>query len=249
MLSEDIPASLLPLLEKLPSIDLRPFRKQMGLAHDRIELLADVVSLKKELYYYIFLDINLFCLKMVFPDEYRAAGVSGHPGSSSDLFEYDPVKNGQNIIKHGICFSEAATLSNNFGALMVPCPDESDGERVVIFSDLMLGNKRELSLPPTGMDLTIKMCTLSVAQNRNNRFRFISSRILNCHNYRKQMAQSFRGIYENAPKDKEGFMGRCSEIIEGCLFGDMSHPARLTPIRIVRPAPKATPDPEQPPAF
>jgi len=96
---------------------------------------------------------------------------------------------------------------------MVPCPDDIDGERYVIFSDLNLKPGRdELELPPPGIKETDY--TISIVHQRDGRFRFISSRLMSSkqEKYRKTMEQAFGAIIPDE-QARQRFIERCMEIV------------------------------------
>lgn len=191
----------------------------LDLPAERKEVLLEVLMLRKNLHTFTRLDIQLYVLKNLFPDFYDQIKINIHSYSSNELYEYDPPKNGQNIIKHGISFGEVVSFSSQFGTLSVPCPDERDGSRVVIFSDLDLGkNGENLSLPCNGFANKNKVYTLSVAQRLDIRFRFISSRVMSNTRVYKGVKDALKGIYNKEPEKNKEFVERCVEILEQNLF-------------------------------
>lgn len=188
------------------------------LSKDRQDLLFSFIQGEIQISYDCKFDIEEYALKCLTPEVCEFLPHEGHPYSSCELYEYDPSKNGQNIIKHGIGFGEVVSYSSQFGTLMVPCPDDRDGERHVIFSDLIL--KRggdELAMPPPGIKET--NYTLSIAHYRDGRFRFISSRLMSSkkEKYRKTMAQAFGKIIPDE-QARQGFIDDCVEIVETRLI-------------------------------
>ncbi len=94
-------------------------------------------------------------------------------------------------------------VNGRFGTVIVPCPDNSDGARCVVFSDLDPGeNGRNFSIPFDSIIGEAEVYTLSVAQQRDLKFRFISSRIMSRKNCAKTMRQSFKNIYNDDPEAK-----------------------------------------------
>ena len=143
----------------------------------------------------------------------------GHVYSSCELYEYDPPKNGKNIIKHGIKFGDVVSYSKKFGTLLVPCPDDKDGERYVVFSDLNLENGiYKLQLPLSELkDLNF---IISIVSKSGGKFRFISSRIMSSKKkkYRETIQQSLRSVKFVDKNSKQQFVERCVEIIERDLI-------------------------------
>lgn len=214
----EIPLLLRPQLEQLNQIDVRAHRDKLDLSKDRIEVLASVINGTKNVEHFTALDIHLFCIKNIFPSQYSAAKEVRHAYSKSDLYEFDPPKNGQNVIKHGISFREVISFSKKFGTLIVPCPSKIDTERLVVISDLTLDAGCHLELPLNSMDFTKKIYTLAIVQQRGVGFRFISARAFGRESYREAMHQSFKGIYQDSAEKKRLFTDRCCEIVEKNLF-------------------------------
>ena len=75
------------------------------------------------------IDIEEYALKIIFPDVYNQSMITEHLYSTCDLYEFNPAKNGQNVIKHGIGFQDVVSYSKKFGTLIISCPDKND-ERV-----------------------------------------------------------------------------------------------------------------------
>ncbi|WP_298438731.1 DUF4102 domain-containing protein [Ottowia sp.] len=190
----------------------------LGLSADRQDLLFRFIKGDLSVGYSSQIDIQQYALKCLMPSVFETLPPMTHPYASGELYEYDPPKNGQNIIKHGIGFGEVISYSRQFGTLIVPCPDGQDGERSVIFSDLNLQRGgHELELPPPGVrELNY---TITVAQLRNGRFRFISSRLMSSKEgkYRKTMAQTFGEIIQDA-RGREDFVDHCVRIVQRDLI-------------------------------
>lgn len=191
--------------------------KKTGINNSRFELLKEAINRRLNVSYPESWDIERYALKHLLPEEYKSLALGDHCYSSGELYEYDPSKNGQNIIKHGLSFGEVVSYSTKFGTLIVPCPDEKDGERVVIFSDMVLKDKN-LSLPLDNNNFQKENYTLSIAQSRNGKFRFISSRLLSKNSYKENMDQAFRNIYKENKNLKDTFIDRCIDIIKRDLF-------------------------------
>ena len=194
----EIPLTLRPYLEQLNQIDIKAHRDKLDLSKRRAEVLVDVINGIENVEHFTALDIHLFFLKKMFPNPYSAAQPIEHAYSKSGLYEFDPPKNGQNVMKHGISFREIVSFSKKFGTLMVPCPEKSDTERLVVFSDLTIDSGYHLALPLNSMDSTKKLYILSIVQQRGVGFRFISSRTFGRESYRETMHQSFKGIYTSS---------------------------------------------------
>lgn len=232
----DIPNHLRPLLEKLNGADLSEYRTNMGISKERLNLLHDVLSGTQDVRNLDSrVDIQLFALKTVFKAEYLAAKVKPLEGETKHLITYDPPKNGQNIIKHGLSFTELATYSPGFGILMVPCPSKDDCERLVIFNRLEVHEAYEFDLPTKVMRERSDLCTLTIALTEGEGFRVISSRPFHRDNWDKIMAAELKGIYADEPKEKKSFIEKCQKKVEGELFGPMWNPGYEPPARVIRP--------------
>ncbi|OQS37144.1 hypothetical protein B0T40_09490 [Chromobacterium haemolyticum] len=211
------PQEYLKLLQNLSEEEFEQKSKQQGLSKERMRLPFKILKRKVKIDYYLEVDIQRYALKYLFPETYAALSLGNHIYSTSDFYEYDPPKNGQNIIKHGISFHEVISSPNKFGTLMVQCPDNKDGTRCVIFSNMDSGiNGENLDLPLSGITGVIYIIT--VAQQVDSKYRFISSRILSQKSYPEIMERSFKNIYEDDPAKKDGFVKHCIEIIERDLF-------------------------------
>lgn len=211
------PVEALRVLQNITYEDFQARIKSQGLSGVRTELLLEVIKSKKKVEFYLGVDIQRYALKCLFPDLYANLALGNHIYSTSELYEYDPPKNGQNIIKHGLSFREVVSYSSQFGTLLVPCPDNNNGTRCVIFSDLDAGiDGGNLELPISSM--TGKLYTMSIAQHSSEKFRFISSRILSKNSYKEIMGRAFKNIYQDDSAAKDAFVKRCIEIVEEHLL-------------------------------
>jgi uncharacterized DUF497 family protein len=208
---------MLDLLKTISKDDFHKKLKGQGIPLDRINIFHAIISGKQRIEYPDNWDIQRFALKTFFSDKYKEMSLGDHCYSKGELCEYDPPKNGANIIKHGISFLETISYSRSFGSLIVTCPDKDDLERSVIFSGLDL-TKYKLQLPLESFRNETDLCTLSIVQTRETRFRLISTRIMSKSKYRESMDQAFRNIYANNKIMKSDFVNRCVEIIENTLL-------------------------------
>lgn len=188
-----------------------------GIAEKRLRLLYKIVRFQVSCEIYKRIDCLRFALSLLDRDNVGAYMCGEHDCSVSDFYEYDPVKNGANIIKHGLSFNEVVSYSEKFGTLSVVCPHPRDGRRTVMFSDLDAGeNGKNLSFPVKKVSGVIY--TMSIGTMVSGRFRFISARRLSRKNYRKDMKQAFKGILDDNPSEKDKFVGDCEAIIKEHLF-------------------------------
>jgi uncharacterized DUF497 family protein len=205
-------------IKDLSKDELEEKIKPQRLPENRKDLLFKFIQGEIQVSYSCKPDIQAYALKHLMPDFYESAPHEGHPYSSGELYEYDPAKNGQNIIRHGIGFGEVVSYSRKFGTLLVPIPNETDGKRYVIFSDLDLKREEdELEMPPSG--IREMNYTISIASHRNGRFRFISARLLSSKKkkYEETIAQALGEIVPDE-QARRGFIDRCVEILETNLI-------------------------------
>ncbi|MCG8393131.1 MAG: BrnT family toxin [Pseudomonadales bacterium] len=216
---EPLPQDILSLFQNTSEEELLEKIDVLNLSEDRKGVLLEILTGKKHLDYFIKRDVQLYALKKLFPEQYEQLLSNGKLDFKCDLYEYDPAKNGQNIIQHGISFGEVVSYSNRFGTLIVPCPDDRDETRSVILSDLSPGKDGEnLSLPLKGTSEQDEAYTLSVVQCSGLKFRFISSRVLSRKKYYKNMRNALKNIYDDDPDKKRGFVEDCVNILERRLF-------------------------------
>lgn len=208
-------------LEFIKSLTKKEFEEKIEpqrLPEHRKELLFKFIQGEIHVSYSCRLDLEAYALKHLMPDFYDSIPHEGHLYSSGELYEYDPPKNGQNIIKHGLDFGEVVSYSKKFGTLLVPISNEADERRVVILSDLDLKCERDkLELPPPG--IREMNCTISIAHQREGKFRFISARLLSSKKkkYEETIAQILGEITPDA-QARQGFIDRCVEILERDLI-------------------------------
>lgn len=212
-------------LLKVRNIDSEEFDSKMkghGLGLDRKDLLFRFVRGEVDIHASIRPDVERYALKCLAPEIYGSLPHEAHLYSSGDHYEYDPAKNGQNMVKHGIGFGEVVSYSRKFGRLMVPFHHERDGERWVLFSDLDAGpNGKNLDMPPASANGMLYV--LSVAQQREGKFRFISARIMSSERkkYRKTIVDAIKHVFPTA-EAKAAFIDRCCEIVENGLIPPQS---------------------------
>lgn len=196
--------------------------KPQRLPDDRKDLLFKFIQGDIQVCYSCRPDIEAYALKCLMPEFYNSNPIEGHPYSSCDIYEYDPPKNGQNIIKHGIGFGEVVSYSRKFGRLLVPIPNETDGERLVIFSGLDLKREGdELEIPPP--DIRDMNYVISIVNCKEGKFRFISARLLSSKKkkYEKTIAQALGKIITNK-QARQGFINDCVETLERDLIQSIS---------------------------
>ncbi|WP_219013313.1 BrnT family toxin [Shewanella algae] len=206
------------LIKELPPEKFNKELSSIGVDNDRITKLFHLIK-NDEFHHGEQIDVSLFLLKHILPNDYERLVVKERIGSSNELYEFDPVKNGQNIIKHGISFSEVVSYSQRFGTLIVPCPDEHDGERNVIFSDLSATRcNRKLSFPLPKVEEQAESYVISIVQSKAGKFRFISSRVMSRSRHKKTLKNALKNIYPNDNDAQEEFIDRCLEILKDNLF-------------------------------
>lgn len=224
-----IPSEVRDLLENLDILKDREKLELLKLPIDREEALLNILHGNKNIDYFDKLDMQLYVWKKLFPEVSNDLFIREHLYSKGDTLEYDPAKNGQNIIKHGISFGEVVSYSSRFGTLSVPCPDENDDTRYVFFSDLSPGLKgKNLSFPIESTICESEVYTLSVVTIIDLRPRFISSRIMSRKRFAKNMKNAFKGIYDDDPQKKSEFVSACVEILKRDLFKKPNKPIQAT---------------------
>lgn len=207
--------------EILSSLSEEELSSRLGcleLGDERKEILFDILAGKRPIGFHTQLDVFLYVIKSLFREEFDSLDTRQHLHSSCELYEFDPPKNGQNIIKHGISFREVVSYSSKFGSLMVRCPDEKDLDRIVIFSDLSnLNGQWRLELP-LNPKFKSDCYVISIIHIRNMKFRFISSRVMSKNKNRKTLKNALKNIYPNDPSRKTDFIDRCIEILDENFF-------------------------------
>jgi hypothetical protein len=204
--------------EDFDALMTQPKPKELGLAPSRKELLFKLIQCEVSVSPSCHPDIEAFALKTLMPDVVLSLPKEKHPYSSGRFYEYDPAKNGQNMLKHGLGFGEVVSYSKNFGALSVGLPGDENGELRAVFSDLQgLPDASVLELPKANAKAT--SIVISIVQHRDERFRFISSRILptDQNEYRKDVARALRRVLPD-PEARRPFIDRCVEILEQQLM-------------------------------
>lgn len=229
---EHLPQQLIELYDRLPSVDLQERRGQLQLSVERTDLLRAIIRGEHEIDHpYTLLDIHLFCLKALHKQAYLQAQVPPHRAASSVLLTYDPPKNGQNLLKHGLTFPEVITCSPHFGALQLPCPNAADGERLVVLSKFDIPKGVSLELPTPIILERQDLCTLTVAVLAEEGYRFISSRTFHRDNWGKVLDGAVKEIYEDEPEKRDAFLQACQQAVETDLF----EPTSSVPVRVIRP--------------
>lgn len=192
--------------------------KEQKLSKARIILFFNIIKGATEANEFLKIDIEEYALKIIYSTFFNNFKIIEHLYSTCDLYSFDPAKNGQNVLKHGISFGEVVSYSKKFGTLNIPCPDHNDKERIVSFSDFYLENKYKIQFPLKNIESP--SCCISIITKVEGRFRFISSRLLSSKKtkYTKSIYQSLRGIKFNDEKSKILFVNRCVEIIERDLI-------------------------------
>lgn len=236
-IEENLPEALIRRVNKLRSMDLLPLRASLELSRERIQLLQDVVRGDQEVDdLFALLDIHLYCLNAVFPAEYKAARIEPHGAASKHDVTYDPVKNGQNVIKHGITFGEARSFSPGFGTLIIPYLNTRDVERVAIFSKLVVPHNCPLVLPLEKYRRRSDLSTMTIAIPAGAGFRFISSRAFGKEDSEEALNNAAAKIYphEAELERKKAFIEECRERVETDLFGDEADAGDHGPLRLIR---------------
>ncbi|MFA0323252.1 hypothetical protein AB4519_02505 [Vibrio splendidus] len=191
---------------------------ELKLGSERKELLFAVLRDKVSLRFHEKLDIYLYVIKNIRPSEFELYKIDSH-AYSKGMTEYDPAKNGQNLIKHGLSFNEVTSYSDGkFGVLNVYCPAD-EGERIVTFSPLVpFKNGFKLSLPINESVNTKESYVVSIVQSTGSGFRFISSRCMSSKKYKKTLSNALKNIFVDDPIAKSRLVEKCLVILERDLF-------------------------------
>jgi uncharacterized DUF497 family protein len=105
------------IFEEISEADLaNAINKIKGISPERKAKLICMLLNYKSLDITTCLDIRLYALKTISPEKFQSLKPHEHCYSSNSQYEYDPQKNGQNIIKHGISFGE---VMSDFGSTVV----------------------------------------------------------------------------------------------------------------------------------
>lgn len=207
------------IFKNMPEEELSQKLKGLNLPQNRDVVLGEILTGNIKLHINDELDIKVYALKKLLPDSYEKLNLLEKVFSKSELDRYDPVKNGQNIMKHGLSFREVVSFSTQFGTLMVPLLEMDKERRVVIFSDLSINNKKyPLALPLEGVSGRSKLYTFSVAQQIDFDFRIISSRLISKTKFSKKIKNDLRGVRFESDEQRGLFFNRCIGIIRRDLF-------------------------------
>lgn len=194
--------------------------RPQGLSEERRDLLFRYIQGQVKVSLDTKHSLDCYALKCLLPDYYAGLFPDFLPDPFHSLYPYDPAKNGQNLIKHGLGLLEATSYNQNFGVLTFPFPHETDGWRSVIFSDLTLQEGETLELPPTG--LTSRNYVVLVATNMTDgRYRYISARFLSSD--KKKSEETILQLLSEACPDKtsrKALLKDCLGILEANLFSN-----------------------------
>lgn len=135
--------------------------------------------------------------------------------SQGDLLEYDPKKNGQNILKHGLSFHGVVSYSGDcFGRLIAHVKFKEE-MRLAIFSKYFLDDSNGLYLKNSVEYKDFKyLCVVSICTQRNDKFRFISSRTIDPF---KKLDKQLQTIIKDENLDNESLddlRKRAKEILD-----------------------------------
>lgn len=144
-------------------------------------------------------------------EDYRAFEFSDkHDLSNSFMWSYDPPKNGQNILKHGLEFGAVATYSgDNFGRLMVYMAPKiviykngkkKKEKRAVVFSKYYAQNaSKKFFLNSYKSDDVF--CVASIISDEEDIIKFISSRVIKVKTT-KQLIKELRNLIKDKDLDE-----------------------------------------------
>lgn len=131
--------------------------------------------------------------------------------SNGSCWEYDPAKNGQNIIKHGIEFGSVASYGGgDFGRLIsYTAPgrwinedgEEKEEERCIVFSKYYTNGADKTFFLDRFKDDAI-LCIASVVTMERLKFRFISSRVIKA-NTTTQLTREIKNLIKDVGLDEK----------------------------------------------
>lgn len=199
-------------LKEQDSPDLREsLARKLNLSPKRINALYEIIGGEKSIDYFPRLDIQAYLAKTLRPDEYDSQPLVKHAYSVGDHTVYDPAKNGQNILKHGLCFNEVTSFSKKFGTFQVLIENEKDMARNIIFSDLAgLGDVTDLCFPLPKINSEKYILTVATLDGEG-RFRFISSRQLS------SQTERYRSTIKGALREDGATEESLSKLTNSCV--------------------------------
>jgi len=118
-----------------------------------------------------------------------------HLLSKTPLYEYDPAKNGQNILKHGLDFGSVVSFGGADYGRLISYTKSGDEKRVVIFSKYYVLNNNNIFLSDDKKTEDF-LCIATIAINVDHGFRFISSRALKVKN-EKTLQRELKNIIKD----------------------------------------------------
>lgn len=200
--------------EKIKGLRKEEFAKKFSdhLPHDRLDVLFKFV--RGNISHSDGRDIKAYVVKVSNPDFYKAISDKCFPNLVGYSYEYDPPKNGQNIIKHGIGFNDVVSYSSNFATLIVPIQEDVEA-RLVILSDLVL---KDYSLEMAPSSIKEMNYTISIVTQRE-KYRFISARLLSSRRkkYKETISHAIGKIIVDE-QERQDFINRCVEKLERDLI-------------------------------
>lgn len=218
MIEYEVFPKLEKIINELGDDELSARLDELNLGSKRKDLLFSVLRNKVDLRFHEKLDIFLYVIKNILPSEFELHKIDSH-AYSKGMTEYDPAKNGQNLIKHGLSFNEVTSYSDGkFGVLNVHCPAD-EGERIVMFSPLVpFKSGFKLSLPINESVNTKESYVVSIVQSTGIGFRFISSRCISSKKYKKTLDNALKNVFVDNPTAKSMLIEDCLVILERDLF-------------------------------
>ncbi|HDM8177835.1 TPA: BrnT family toxin [Vibrio harveyi] len=191
--------------------------KKLKISKTRTELLGKILKDEEKTDWQTKLDIQLYVLKRLFKEQYMNLPdeVRFHKYSTSYIRTYDPAKNGENIIKHGVSFKEIDTSSavdNSSGIVVVEGLKVEGEERCLKFSSIFYNN---LKFPLDSLKGNYKCYLLSVYTLKDNSVtRYMSSRAFCINEYNiestiEMFGRLLKGICFKSEKEKDDFIEIC----------------------------------------
>jgi len=194
--------------------------KMQGLSKKRRELLCKFIKGELQIEPIAACDIKAYLSKRLGSYFCNGHFQGQHPYADNDDYTYDPAKNGENIIKHGISFNEVYSYSPNFGTMLVPVPDKTDVARYVMFCDLdIASDTNKLVMPPCSIENRKMAYVICIIDCSSGKLRFISARFLSekRRKYERTIEQTLERL-DIKKKEKKDFILHCLDFFERNLI-------------------------------
>lgn len=175
-------------------------KSKLQISNHRYDLLIKILSRNLKIDNFLMNDILRCIVKKLSEaknlDYFNAFKIpENHLFSKGSLYEYDPAKNGQNILKHGLDFGAVVSYGGNDYGRLISYTNSEIEDRFVIFSKYYVDNKNNIFLSDDKKKEDF-LCIATIATNVDIGFRFISSRALNVKDSKK-LQQELRNMIKD----------------------------------------------------